>query len=116
MAAAMQPPVAVPANGGPSISARVALPAFENVTLTLATPVGSPSLRQEAAWLAAAPRAAAAAAVSKSASLVTSFGAGCGGVSALGSAGAGAAPVLGVASGVVASLGAATLAVVGAAV
>src|SRR5882672_11310608 len=63
---AMQPPVAVPAKGGPSTSARVARPAFEKVTCTTATPVGSPSLRQPAAEDAAAPSAALAAALSNS--------------------------------------------------
>src|SRR5262245_30738137 len=62
----MQPPVAVPAKGGPSTSARVARPAFEKVMCTTATPVGSPSLRQPAAVAAAAPSAALAAALSNS--------------------------------------------------
>src|SRR5262245_61778572 len=62
----MHPPVAVPANGGPSTSARVARPALENVTCTTATPVGSPGLRQPDATPAADPSAALAAARSNS--------------------------------------------------
>ena len=42
----MQPPVGVPANGGPEIVAVVTLPDGENVMVTAATPVGSPGLRQ----------------------------------------------------------------------
>src|SRR5262245_14074067 len=74
----MQPPVAVPAKGGPSTRARVARPALEKVTFTTATPDGSPSLRQPAADDAAAPSAALAAALSNSPP--TSSTCGCSGV------------------------------------
>src|SRR4051812_14644448 len=61
----MQPPVAVPANGGPLTLALVTRPDGANVMTTLATPEGSPSFLQAAAWAAPAVRAAAAAARSK---------------------------------------------------
>ena len=44
--AAMQPPVGVPANGGPAMVALVTRPDGENVMVTAATPLGSPGLRQ----------------------------------------------------------------------
>ena len=58
----MQPPVAVPANGGPPRLALVTRPEGANVMTTLAVPEGSPSLRQVDAALAADVREAAAAA------------------------------------------------------
>src|SRR5689334_7910136 len=64
---AMQPPVAVPANGGPLSLAAVTRPEGANVTVTLATPEGSPSLRHAEACAAALASALAAAARSKSA-------------------------------------------------
>src|SRR5688500_13906720 len=63
--AAIQPPVGVPAKGGPLILALVTRPEGANVMTTLATPDGSPSLRHEEAWAALALRAAEAAARSK---------------------------------------------------
>src|SRR4051812_19887973 len=66
MAAAMQPPVAVPAKGGPESVALVTRPDGANVTVTLAVPLGSPSLRQLEASLAAALSAPTAAARSNS--------------------------------------------------
>src|SRR5258705_3248734 len=68
-AAAMQPPVAVPANGGPLTFALVTRPDGANVMTTLATPVGSPSLRHDDANAALVLRAAAAAARSKGSSV-----------------------------------------------
>jgi hypothetical protein len=44
--AAMQPPVGVPAKGGPAMFALVTLPDGENVIVTTATPLGSPGFRQ----------------------------------------------------------------------
>src|SRR6476659_6551799 len=64
-AAAMQPPVGVPAKGGPEMLALVTRPEGANVMTTLATPEGSPSLRQAEACAALLLRAAAAAARSK---------------------------------------------------
>src|SRR5688572_2716122 len=64
-AAAMQPPVGVPAKGGPLMLAVVTRPDGANVTTTLATPEGSPSLRQAEACPALAVSAAVAAALSK---------------------------------------------------
>lgn len=58
---AIQPPVAVPANGGPSTNAWVDLPLFVNVTVTRAMPEGSPGWRHEDALLAAKASALAAA-------------------------------------------------------
>ena len=45
----MQLPVGVPANGGPLNNAAVTLPEGANVMVALATPLGSPALRQAAA-------------------------------------------------------------------
>src|SRR5688572_13516068 len=75
IAAAMQPPVAVPAKGGPLTLALVTRPEGAKVTTTAAAPVGSPSLRQAEAWAAAAFRAAAAATRSNSAPGAASAGA-----------------------------------------
>ena len=44
---AMQPPVGVPANGGPCRFALVTRPEGANVMFTVAVPEGSPSLRHE---------------------------------------------------------------------
>ena len=60
MVAAMQPPVGVPANGGPATLALVTLPEGEKVTTTVALPEGSPPRRQELALAAAAFKAATA--------------------------------------------------------
>src|SRR5690606_6551483 len=79
MRAAMHPPVTVPANGGPATFALMARPEVLNVTVTLATPLGSPSLRPLEAERAAALSADDAAFVSN---------------------GPGAAPVAGAGSGV----------------
>ena len=65
---AMQLPVSVPANGGPEIVAEVTRPDGENVIVTVAKPLGSPSLRQELACDAEASSAALAAFASKAAS------------------------------------------------
>jgi hypothetical protein len=46
MVEAMQPPVGVAWNGGPEMFAVVTRPVCENVIVTTATPLGSPSLRQ----------------------------------------------------------------------
>lgn len=46
---AMQPPVAVPANGGPFTLAMVTLPLGAKVTETWALPLGSPSFLHAAA-------------------------------------------------------------------
>jgi hypothetical protein len=43
---AIHPPVGVAANGGPPMLAEVTRPDGENVMVTTATPLGSPSLRQ----------------------------------------------------------------------
>src|SRR5258706_367543 len=59
-ALAMQPPVGVPAKGGPLTLALVTRPDGANVMTTLATPDGSPSFLQPEA--AAAPAVSAAAA------------------------------------------------------
>src|SRR5437868_4799200 len=56
----MQPPVAVPAKGGPLTLALVTRPDGANVMTTLATPEGSPSFLQAEAWAAPAVRAALA--------------------------------------------------------
>src|SRR5512132_4093488 len=60
---AMQPPVAVPANGGPFTIALVTRPDGANVTTTIAVPLGSPSLRHDAAACEAAVASAVVAAV-----------------------------------------------------
>src|SRR5215208_3939172 len=65
MVAAMQPPVAVPANGGPLTIALVTRPEGANVMTTVALPLGSPSLRHIAAWAAAPASADVTAALSK---------------------------------------------------
>src|SRR5688500_19047262 len=62
---AMQPPVGVPAKGGPLILALVTRPEGANVTTTLATPDGSPSLRQAEACPALAVSGCVAAGLSK---------------------------------------------------
>jgi hypothetical protein len=62
----MQPPVGVPAKGGPLMLALVTRPEGAKVMTTLAVPEGSPSLRHEEAWEALAVSAAVAAAGSKS--------------------------------------------------
>ena len=67
MAAAMHPPVAVPANGGPLTFALMALPELANVTVTVAVPDGSLPRRQDDAAPAAVRRAATAAPRSKGA-------------------------------------------------
>lgn len=96
IAAAMQLPVGVPASGGPSMVARLAAPEFENVTRTLATPVGSPSWWQPAAWAAAVLSAAWAAATLKgSPSTAGSWGA----AAAVGAAAVGAAAVVAAGAG-----------------
>src|SRR5262249_53070646 len=59
---AMQPPVGVPANGGPLMFALVTRPDGAKVMTTLATPEGSPSFLQPEAAVAAVVSAAAAAA------------------------------------------------------
>jgi hypothetical protein len=53
----MQPPVGVPAKGGPATAALVTRPDEANVIVTRATPLGSPSRRHDDARLAAASRA-----------------------------------------------------------
>src|SRR5882724_8008741 len=50
---AMQPPVAVPANGGPWMVALVTRPEGAKVMVRVALPEGSPSLRKEEACAAA---------------------------------------------------------------
>src|SRR5688500_14942023 len=106
-AAAMQPPVAVPANGGPPMLALVTRPDGANVTTTLATPEGSPSLRQEEACAAPLFSAAAARARSKGPEGSSGgAGAGEGSVLTMGSAGfssAGRASASGADVGVVGS-------------
>src|SRR5262245_59512680 len=67
---AMQPPVAVPANGGPFTTALVTRPDGEKVTVICAVPLGSPAALQPAACAVAALSAAAAAALSNSAPTV----------------------------------------------
>ena len=65
MTEAMQPPVAVPAKGGPLTLALVARPEGAKVTTTTARPLGSPGRRQPEACAAALPSADRAAAVLK---------------------------------------------------
>src|SRR5690606_4930675 len=65
---AMQPPVGVPANGGPATTADVTRPEGAKVTTTRAVPAGSPALRQAAARPPATCTALVAAARSKGAS------------------------------------------------
>src|SRR5450432_1658514 len=66
MALAMQPPVGVPAKGGPWMAALVTRPEGAKVIVRVAVPEGSPSLRHAAASEAAALSAAIAAERSKS--------------------------------------------------
>ncbi|MBN1605812.1 MAG: hypothetical protein JW940_04225 [Polyangiaceae bacterium] len=68
--AAMQPPARVPAKSPPASTELVTRPDGANVTMTLAVPAGSPSLRQEDAEAAARLRAARAALVLKGALLL----------------------------------------------
>jgi len=65
---AMQPPVAVPENGGPWLCALVTRPEGANVIVKLAVPEGSPCLRQEDAWAATLASALRAASGSKAVS------------------------------------------------
>ena len=61
----MQPPVAVPANGGPPTTALVTRPDGANVTVTDAIPEGSPDFRHADASPAICVRAFTAALLSK---------------------------------------------------
>src|SRR5688572_6233934 len=108
-AAAMQPPVGVPAKGGPLMFALVTRPDGANVTTTLATPEGSPSLRQAEACAALEVNATAAAERSKgpdgsAAGSRAGVGSGFGSSFATGAAGSGFASDCGRAASVEGSL------------
>src|SRR3954462_5755951 len=107
----MQPPVAVPANGGPLMLALVTRPEGAKVMTTLATPEGSPSLRHADACAALAVRAVAAAARSNgpagspgTAGSIGLFGSslatGGSGLGSVGAAGPGFSPAVGVSADV----------------